>query len=443
MKKFSLIKSVIKPLSKVESVKQFDLKISHAYKMRIPQIFYVSQSGYINDKKPDNILCLNPSPIESHLSILRDFPGTWTPRQSFYDNESTNHYTVKTLYKFIGDVLSGKPIYDVEDLGFRITKFLRYSKSLNIKEDIFYAMGQHISTSLLTLTPFTKETLYKITNNCVNFESFKHRPVTSQNIIEAHVLNESLGEFIQNNKTISVFAQNHKNFSSGDYLIDKDLSYKLTSQPHADWKFVMIDQTDHTNMKTIFYDVKLKTDPLKNVPLFKGSLSLTTYLDKQLFITKFKGDFKYVIYGKAKENLLSPEEIKVLNDYYSEVENNLNSKSMTLNKKNEYILGIQKKIDLDIHIKSIVCSRITCLEDTFSEGALLVEQMENSCDLEEISNKIDVKILFPADGKTINVIEWKTTFDFLIDSIPEHLIKNSTILENKNRLKELGYYEFF
>ena len=366
-----------------------------------------------------------PAPTNKHLSLmLKNIPGTWTPRDTFYTSPKASADINKIINNGIIKLLGQEVINSPSDLAMAIKRLLTYSKALGISEDYYYPMLQHILVSIYPHVKFPKEVLSIITKNNVDYSSFPAYVEGPLAIIEANVFDITLGDFITANKDkIKIFAQNHTDIGALEQY--KNDSYKQTGQPFADFRIENID-----NKKLLFFDVKSKTDPIKNVNLLKGSLSLTIKTCDQ-YIIKIKGDLPSAIDNKKKLKLLSDPEIKALNKIMKKIELIITKKPLSLEAKFNQMLTVIKDSFLNADINNITFSII--IEHRYDK----IDDIDylDCSDIPELNNKI----LFPQDGKSINIYDWKKIYKDKVIAISEkqaNLEIKELILDNYKRIEQ-------
>ena len=362
--------------------------------------------------------------VESLPIILKNIPGTWTPRPSFYDSAKADKDINKINNFIIIELLSKEPIYTPYELAKAIKRTLIYTRSLNISEDYFYPIVQHILVSIYPTIKISKNILINLADNKIDYTDFSDNVIGPLSIIECHVLKLILGNFLAINKNkIKIFAQDHTKVV--DLEKYKNDCYQQTGQPFADFRMEFID-----NKKLIFLDIKLKTDPIKNISLLKGNLSLTTKDCKNSYIIKINGDLPHAAEEKYKLNILSVKEKKAIDRIYDKINNITNDKNVNLTVKFNNIVNLVKNSYLNYDINNLTFSII--LENSINDSTKLYDN--------ELYNKfpnLNNENLFPKDGKTVNVHEWNKIIHKKVLVISENHSNEikQLIIDNYNRIE--------
>jgi hypothetical protein len=425
MKIFSKIKNLSK--FKLNSIKSFS-KWIQKYPISYKKVNYDIGHTSLKILPPPKYLLL-PPPVDI---ILNNVPGLWTPRSSFYTSLEASNDINKILNHIFYKIFAEKKINTPADLAMAIKNIFKYTKFLQISQDYYYPIVQNCMVSLFGHVKFSKDILLLLTNNIIDYTSFPDYLDGPQAVIEAIVFQEALGSFLYDNKDIIIVsAQNNKNIIEIEKY--KELAYKQTGQPYPDYR-LQIQFKDSS--KLAFLDVKMKSDPVINLPLLKGSISITTNLSKSknVYIKKLDTDLKFSIKNKSQQKLLLTNEIKQLKNISSEISSIQNNNNITLEKKFVEISNLCKNTLLNPEINNITFSII--IENIQNDNN--IQENENYVILLSKQNIVDKEKLFIKDGKSLNLSEWKNLknnkIQEMIESVSNQEIKN-LIIDNYKRIE--------
>jgi len=378
-----------------------------------PVIFY----SYFHKKNESLLYPMN----KGLKTIVTNISGIYQAPPDFYNN-CENSDTILIIGIKICYLLATNKIETKDDIVVIIEKLLMKSHALD--SIYYYPLIQHIMSSLMANFNFSPIILSAITENIVDYSAFQNISIKINNIIEAFVFKKTLySSLIKNNQNLKVIAQNPDDVTTTHFA---SIAYKLTKQPHPDYR---VEKTiDASIEKTMFYDVKLKTNALIKLPTCKGHLSLTTQYDDIIYMKRFMGDLGNCI--NATKNELEENVLQKFKIQLSKI-----IKLPDLNKRLKTFQALQKEIDSNSKIESFVCSRLAEMDTDFCFNEFYGNNPELTLVLVELQQKLKIDQLVPYTGQSANVNAWKEVLILIMTKMPATM--QYQLAKNMQRLFEL------
>lgn len=192
-----------------------------------------------------------------------------------------------------------------------------------------------------------------ITGNCIDYKYYMNSPVRSQSVIEAIVVKKPIGKLLDNKKTLYTIAPNPDNPQKDHFNFRNQ--YAMTKQPHADFRTNVFCVETYNN-KNIFFDVKLRGNPVSSVPLLTGYLSLTQHLNDNVLINRHKHEISTCL---KKLSTISNDE----RNHLKQVQDDLNVLLKSPKEQMSAYYNVLGNTDLNVKITSIVNSRVVLADN--------------------------------------------------------------------------------
>ena len=358
---------------------------------------------------------------------IKGLSGIYCAPPSFYIDSLSNLKICQLTLKFIINVFGTKPLSHPNDVALLLEKFLMISNKFEYPD--YYPLAQHITSSVLALYKFSPTLLYEITGTMIDYKFYMNSTIGPLPIIESILYKATLTNFFTQYKDIlHIIAQNPDNPLS-DHTKYADIAYILLKQPNPDLRMEIISPLSLIKepKKILFFDGKMKSEPLKTTPSLKGFLSFTTKMDQEFLIKRFKADLgnkiKFVTDFKQKL-LLEEEKNKIIKL--------LANKTLTIEEKFMEFKIIQDKIDVNLELPlTMACSRIVIMSVDVNFDKFYTENPHIEQELIEIAKNIDLELLVPKQTQKAHIIVWKKLIVEIVNKLPSDI--KPLIIDNMHK----------
>src|ERR1700743_209786 len=376
------------------------------------KILYLTSGSY--DK---NLIAGFLAPIESNPFIVYHASGIYQVPPLLYNDPGFPMLTTNILLRLAYDVFAVKKAVDITELSLHIRYFLETSNK--IVTEYYYPIAQHMLACVFVRVKIDPSILSVITDNLIDYTYYNNAPISSLPVIEAFVAKKTICPLLKKYK-IKAIAQNPDN-PKGDQDIFKKEAYYLTKQPHPDIR-TEVEGTLHGDTfvmsftKYGFFDIKMRGDPSKKLPLLKGYLCLAQKVVPSQLIATFYANFGSTLNDKpeisVKEEHLLDKKLK-------------KAKIIKEKKSTEEVKLIDHQnqlddIDSNPDIVSVTCSRIV-EGDPNTRFDQYYENLDHQTlvAIEQLAKNLDIKALFPQKGQFVDTKAWAKALKDVVTLLPE------------------------